>query len=209
MLTTPPDLFLFAHPYDLSHLKAPFSWHPLLLPAVESRCVWSQGVLSGIPCHKAGSKSGLRYMVQPWWKALRQSGDSQVGALVDWHSAGSLMTSSFIIFIPSPQSSPSPITTTSQGSSLQCQRAACWPCHLEKCLCWFPERAENISAYKALLEGKKWQTAGLHQRVLSLSCFGGRLCFPIDKDRLSVLLPQDKPQLWTKQWGLVSNWLFL
>lgn len=100
MLTTPPDLFLCAHPYDLSHLKVPFSWHPLLLPAVESRCVWRQGVLSGIPCHKAGSKSGLRYMVQPWRKALRQSGDSQVGALVDWHSAGSLMTPSFIFLYP-------------------------------------------------------------------------------------------------------------
>lgn len=118
-------------------------------------------------------------MVQPWWKALWWSADSKVSALVDWQSSSSPMKSSFVFSIPSPQSPLSHITTTTQGSVLPNQRTECWPCHLYKWLCWLPETAENFSAYKALLEEKKWQTPGLHERMLFLSRFGVRLRFAI------------------------------
>lgn len=101
MLSTHTNLFLWcAHLYDHPYLKDPFFWHSLSLPPERSRCVWRQGVLNGILCHKTGSDSVLRETAQLWWKTLRRSADSEEGALVDGQAAGSPMKSPFTFSFP-------------------------------------------------------------------------------------------------------------
>lgn len=131
MLSAHTSLFLWcAHPCDLSYLKAPCLWPSLSLPPEGNRCVWRQGVLNGILCHK----NRFRFSAEVNGATMMED-----LAVVSWFWRGGWWAGcwfpyevTFHLLLPSSPSSSSHRAMTTQGSRPKGRTSTC---HLDKCLC--------------------------------------------------------------------------